>query len=247
MLHMIPVTRLLSPAIKLSPAIPEAFTIFRNMIFSAVIAGVLAGLLLSTVQRIQILPIILEAETYEVADAPKMVATEWHGRTPADGTEHIIYTVLANILTGIGFALLLAAAIIAKNRSGWKNGMLWGLGGYAAFFVAPSLSLLPAIPGTVAADLESRQLWWAATVVATIVGLGLLVFSKSLLMRGPGIILLAIPHIVGASLPAEHESPALEALAHAFIQATVIANAVFWVALGALTGLILQKISASEN
>ncbi len=233
---------------------------FRNMIFSAVIAGVLAGLLLSAVQRLQVVPIIFEAETYEVTEESAAVASaDGHGHShsheaageegwaPEDGAERTSYTVLANILAGIGFSLLLAAAIMFKNRSGLKNGLLWGLGGYVAFFVAPSLGLLPEIPGTVADELASRQIWWGATVVATIAGLGMLVFAESVLMKGIGAILLVVPHLVGAPHPAEHSSLAPESLTHAFVQATAIANGLFWVVLGGLTGLFLQKMSGSES
>lgn len=228
---------------------------FRNLVFSAVIAGVLAGLLLSAVQRLQVVPIIFEAESYEVAEEHGVVAADGHshshdeeaGWAPADGKERTNYTILANILAGIGFSLLLAAAITFNNRSGLKNGLLWGLGGYAAFFVSPSLGLLPEIPGTVAADLAARQVWWFATVAATIAGLGLLVFSKNLLMRGVGVILLVVPHLVGAPVPAEHSSLAPESLAHAFVQATAIANGIFWIVLGGLTGYFLQRMSNSEQ
>ena len=230
---------------------------FRNMVFSAVIAGVLAGLLLSAVQRLQVVPIIFEAESYEVAGESGVVSAEGHshshshdeeeGWAPADGKERTNYTILANILAGIGFSLLLAAVITLKNRSGLKNGLLWGLGGYAAFFVAPSLGLLPEIPGTVAADLASRQLWWSTTVIATISGLGLLVFSQSLLLRGVGVILLVVPHLVGAPVPVEHSSLAPESLTHAFVQATAIANGIFWIVLGGLTGYFLQKMSHSNQ
>ena len=118
MRHTIPVTHLLFPATDL-----KEFTMFRNMIFSAVVAGVLAGLLLSAVQRLQVVPIILEAETYEVSEEPGAAvsadghahthshshdAAEEEGWAPKDGAERTSYTVLANILAGIGFSLLLA-------------------------------------------------------------------------------------------------------------------------------------------
>ena len=233
---------------------------FKNLIFSAVIAGIVAGLLLSALQQLQVVPIILEAETYEVAGEPVALAADGHshshshshdieeeGWAPADGAERTGYTVLANVLGGIGFALHLTAAIQLKQRSGLRNGILWGLGGYAAFFVAPSLGLLPEIPGTVSADLADRQLWWGATVLATIIGLSLVIFAKSQLLRGVGLILLVVPHIVGAPLPAEHSSLAPEALTHSFFWATAIANGLFWAALGGVAGFMMQRLSSSDS
>ena len=61
---------------------------------------------------------------------------------PADGAERTFCTVAANVVTGIGFALLLVAVSeIAGGIGGWREGLLWGFGGFAAFTLAPGLGL----------------------------------------------------------------------------------------------------------
>ncbi len=82
----------------------------RRVLLTALMAGVLAGLFASVVQSLRVTPLILEAERYEdpaaVADTPGDQDATW---APRDGTERVAYTVLADVLTGVGFALLLAA------------------------------------------------------------------------------------------------------------------------------------------
>jgi uncharacterized membrane protein YbhN (UPF0104 family) len=51
---------------------------------------------------------------------------------PENGAEHTAYTVIADILTGIGFALLLAAGLTLRGGEvTWRAGLFWGLGGCA--------------------------------------------------------------------------------------------------------------------
>src|SRR5436305_591323 len=90
---------------------------------------------------------------------------------------------------------------------------------FATFSLAPGLGLPPELPGTAAAPLLDRQLWWLATAAATGGGLALI-----LLRRGPaavvaGLALLALPHLVGAPTPDTPASAAPEALAQRFVLA----------------------------
>lgn len=161
---------------------------------------------------------------------------------PADGAERTGYTVLANVSMAVGFALLLVAAITLSGRQvSWRSGLLWGLAGYGVFFVAPSLGLPPEVPGTLAAPLQARQLWWVMTAVMTAASLGLFVFTRAWWCKLLAVALLVVPHLVGAPQPEVHGGVAPEELAHAFIRATALANAVFWLALGGLTGFFYRR------
>lgn len=161
---------------------------------------------------------------------------------PADGAERTGYTVLANVSMAVGFALMLVAAFaISGRRVGWRSGLLWGLAGYGVFFVAPSLGLPPEVPGTLAAPLHARQLWWVMTAVMTAASLGLFVFGRGWWWKVLAVLLLVVPHLVGAPQPELHGSGAPEELAQAFIRATAMANAVFWLALGGLTGFFYRR------
>lgn len=245
----------------------------NRIVVSAVLAGLLAALLLTAVQRFQVSGLILQAEVYEEAAArqaaPQMPAArpahgqpghdhahdhlaaadheqhEHGGWQPENGVERTLYTVLANVTVGVAFGLLLCAAMSLRGHAsgGWRAGLLWGLAGYAVFFVAPSLGLPPEVPGTQAAPLHDRQLWWLLTAVCTASGLAMLVLARSWQVKLVGLVLLAAPHLIGAPQPALADSAAPAALARSFIYATACANAVFWLALGGLSGWFYQKFA----
>jgi cobalt transporter subunit CbtA len=226
---------------------------FRMMVASALWSGLWAGLLLTAVQSIQVIPTLLQAEVYEErAAAPHSdsAATQTHQHEdeawqPPNGWERTAYTAVANISLAVGFALLMGAASNLRGGiSHWRNGLLWGLAGYAVFFVAPSLGLPPEVPGTEAAALKDRQLWWLMAVFDTAFGLWLLCFAKTKANKLLGLVLLVAPHWIGAPQPDVRSSAAPVALAQSFITATTLANAVFWLALGGLMGLFLSKHQA---
>lgn len=232
---------------------------FKRIVSAAALAGALAGLLLTLVQQAQVSPLILKAEVYEDADAAAVAAASQstHGRSsaehehnehealqPANGVERTLFTALVNISLAVGFGLLLGAAICLRGEvSGWRAGLLWGLAGYVVFFVAPSLGLPPEVPGTAAAPLGERKLWWLITVVMTASGLLLLIFARTWQVKILGAVLLVVPHLIGAPQPQVHISAAPVELAHAFIYATAIANAVFWLTLGSLMGFFYKKFA----
>ena len=224
---------------------------FKRIASAAVLAGMLAGLTLTVVQKVQVSPIIQKAEVYEdaaaaaaasrAALAPSSAENAPHEHAheqahehehapdawqPANGLERTTFTALANISLAVGFGLLLGGGLcLSGDAGGWRSGLLWGLAGYVVFFVAPSLGLPPEVPGTEAAPLADRQLWWLATAVATAGGLSLLIFTRNWKFKLLGALLLIVPHLIGAPQPQVHASAAPAELAQAFIHATTIANA----------------------
>jgi cobalt transporter subunit CbtA len=217
---------------------------FRRLLFTAVLGGLAAGILLTGIQSFKVLPLILEAEVHEVAAAGDEVDEAW---APADGLERVSYTMLANTLSGIGFALLLGAAFALRGRSDWREGLLWGLGGFAAFSLAPALGLSPELPGMAAAELHARQIWWVATVSATAGGLGLLAFAPKVALKALGVAIILVPHVVGAPHPEIVEAGTVPAeLAAAFVSATLVANLLFWLAVGGVSGYAFQRFSPAD-
>jgi cobalt transporter subunit CbtA len=220
---------------------------FRAIVFAAVLAGLLGGLLLTLLQQFGTTPLIQEAELLE----PAVAAAQFHGHTPAaawaprDGLERTAFTLLANTVTGVGFALLLVAGFALAGRPfGWPTGLAWGLAGFAAFALAPSLGLPPALPGTAEAPLGARQLWWAATAAATASGLALLAFRRGPAWAVAALALLVAPHLIGAPHAAdggEHGVP--ETLAHRFVAAAIVTSLLFWLALGALSAVIFRRLA----
>ena len=78
-------------------------------------------------------------------------------------------------------------------------------------------------------------------------GLSLLIFTRNWKFKLFGALLLTVPHLIGASQPEVHVSAAPAELAQAFIQATTITNAVFWLALGGLMGLFYKKLATIQH
>lgn len=214
-----------------------------RVLTAALLAGFVAGVVVSLAQAWQTEPLITSAELFEAAgvkhDAAKDHNTEaW---TPADGAQRRFGTLATNVLTGVGFALILAAAITLRGRSVTaREGVLWGLAGFATFVVAPALGTPPALPGMETASLEDRQLWWIGATIATAGGLWLVLLVKVLSAKLLGVLLLALPHFLGAPALDVNQGDALPPqLAAEFAVATLFVAALFWAALGATLGRLL--------
>ncbi len=217
---------------------------FRRIVFAAAVSGLIAGLFLSAAQALRVIPLILEAETYEKASPP---ARALPAGTPALGDEAGIdfsrtaLTAVSNVISAIGFALLLVAGFSLRGGSDWRSGILWGLGGFAAFSLAPSLGLPPELPGTFAAPLAGRQVWWAFTAAATSGGLAFAAFSRGWGLKAFGAALIALPHLIGAPQPAQHGGLAPEALMQAFVLAALATSLLYWIVLGTLAGYFFHR------
>lgn len=214
--------------------------------------GLLAALLLTLLQSFWVAPLILQAETYETA-APAVAeheheagAAEGHHHdaeawSPEDGWQRVLSTTGGNLVVAVGFALLLAAMYSLRSPARVTTGALWGLGGFAVFCLAPNLGLPPELPGTAAADLAQRQLWWVGTAAATATGLALIAFAGNRALKVVGAVLLVVPHVIGAPQPEVHESLAPEALESQFIAASLLTNAAFWLALGLISAWLFRR------
>ena len=236
-------------------------SLFRNLFFAAALAGLLAGLVATVVHAFGTVPIILAAETFEASgDAAPVAHGHSHGEAvgghdnsggawaPADGMERTAYTALADILTGIGCALLLCAAFALRGRGvDWRQGLYWGLGGFAAFTVAPGLGLPPELPGTEAAALFDRQVWWIVTVAATAGGLAMVFLGRRAALVIAGVSLVVLPHVIGAPQPVQHVSLAPADMTRDFIVAAVLSSFVFWVAVGMLSGFFYGRFVAAPQ
>ena len=221
---------------------------FRRIVFVAALAGLIAGLITSGAQALRVVPLIHHAELYEKAAETAIASAQHHrdaaGWVPAEGLERVGLTVVANVLAGIGFGFLLAAAFTLSGAADWRRGLLWGVAGFATFTLAPSLGLPPEVPGAHAALLLDRQIWWIGTVAATGIGLALIVFSRRRLLALAGVGLIVMPHVIGAPQTAGQGS-APAGLAQDFIIAALLTSLLFWLVLGAAAGFLFKRLSAA--
>lgn len=225
---------------------------FKRIAQTAGFAGLLTALLLTLLQSLWVTPLILEAETYESTEpvaehshAPGAVAHEHHhdadAWAPEDGAQRTLFTGLSNLVVAVGFALMLAGLYSLRAPGHTWQGLLWGLAGFATFSLAPAIGLPPELPGTAAADLLLRQYWWVGTAATTAAGLALLAFGGQWWLRLLGLLLLPLPHLVGAPQPEVHESLVPTALSQHFIVTSLLVNALFWAALGLISAWLFGR------
>src|SRR5579859_6812280 len=111
-------------------------SVFRSIVFSAVVAGGFVGIVVTAAQQFGTIPLILKAEVYEraadqAASKSTVVASTEHGGhdedswQPKDGFERQAFTIAANVLTAIGYGLFLAGIFALLGRPvGWREGLL---------------------------------------------------------------------------------------------------------------------------
>jgi cobalt transporter subunit CbtA len=220
----------------------------RSMLFVAALCGLAVGLAMTVLQIFSTVPLILEAETFEAAahdhGAAAAHAPEDEAWAPADGLQRTGLTAVANLVTAIGFGLLLVAASeFAGGIRSWRQGLLWGLAGFATFTLAPGLGLSPELPAMPAAELALRQIWWTGTALATGAGLALIAFGRAPWLAVLGAALLIVPHLVGAPQPPTHDSPIPADLHHRFVVAVTVTNLVFWLLLGTAVSLVRPRFA----
>ncbi|MEZ5890577.1 MAG: CbtA family protein [Xanthobacteraceae bacterium] len=153
---------------------------FRRIFVAALAAGAGIGLLLAALQQVALVPLILKAENYEHADParkaaalpaavalseilPSLIAPaqahEAAAPASAGGSaSRTALTVVATTLVSIGFAFLLVGAFAVSGRAiDAREGLLWGIAGFAVFALAPAFGVAPMLPGSAEADLVGRQ------------------------------------------------------------------------------------------
>ena len=245
----------------------------KSIFLSALLAGVVAGAALTGLQTLKIYPLILAAEVFENAgagqpdhahhqvpgeqtataqhhdkadepDDPNEVDVAW---APSDGAERLFFSFLANVLMGVALGLVLAAIFALRDIVDWRQGVVWGVGGFLAVNMAPAFGLAPELPGMPASELLARQTWWLATVLLTAGGIALVFLSAGTMWRVAGVALIALPHIYGAPHPQTLESAVPAILAADFATANLATNLVFWIILGLLTALAMARLGRRNN
>ncbi|CAO3439949.1 CbtA family protein [Azospirillum endophyticum] len=242
--------------------------LIRRLFTAALVAGVLSGTAASVVQQATTVPLILEAEKYEVVSPPPATAATAAPAAPAEAHQHgptreigegvpaaldevmqrIGLTIVANLITGVAYALLLGAAILLAGRPvDARRGLVWGVGGFVAVSLAPSFGLAPELPGMAGAELELRQLWWLSAAAGAGVGMAALAFARNRLVIAAAIVAAALPHLIGAPHPESAEGAVPPELAARFVAASLGGAALFWAILGSVCGWLMSGLVNSAE
>ncbi len=236
--------------------------LFQRLFFAVLLAGLISGAAMAALQQWRVVPLIVAAEAYEGVEAPAAhtheegtpahshdEAAPAHDHSgdewmPADGLERTFYTVATGIFAALGFAFVLSAAsVLTGLEVTTRNGVLWGLAGFAIFQLAPAFGLPPELPGMPAADVVARQVWWWGTAAATATAIYGMVKFHNVAAVAIGIVLLLAPHIIGAPQPADHASSVPAPLAAAFAANTLAVGLPFWLTLGSLYGYLVERLA----
>lgn len=234
---------------------------FRTIVFSAFGAGIAVCLSVSALQSFTTEPLILHAEEFK-GQAPvahdhgaamslpapdvSIAAPEAEPWAPSDGFERVAFTVLANLVVGVAVSLMLLGFMVLKGDPiDARRGLLWGIGGFIAASLLPSLGLPPELPGTPAGEILARQAWWVATAIASAGGIGLLVFGRRWWLMGLGLVLIVAPHIIGAPVPPSEDVSYPGALAGEFVVASLAVSLTLWGMAGLASGWIHKRLSAN--
>lgn len=236
-----------------------------RLLSAALVAGFLASVVATGLQLALTSPLILRAETFEEAGAhaalapPAAVtfaslivpahAPSGHGHgegghdhadgwQPAPGLQRMAFTGLATLVGGVGYALLLAAVMLALRREpNPQSGLAVGIAGFLAVALAPAIGLPPELPGMGAAPLLLRQSWWLMTVAATGLGLYLIAVRRVPLTILGGLVLIVAPHLAGAPQPIDTVGSQLPpADAAQFAARSLAIGFVFWAVIGLAYG-----------
>lgn len=228
---------------------PATDRMTRNLLTSALFAGVVAGLLAAVLQFVFVIPLLQEAELYETGQRLHF-ATNGSPQSPRgtpglgnDLARHAT-TLAFDVVTYVGYGLILLGGMMLAQRHGHaitaRAGLVWGLAGFLAVQFAPALGQPPELPGTITAELAPRQIWWAATILCSAAGLALIAFARGLVPR-VGILLLVLPHLVGAPQLDTYWGVAPPELAAHFAMLSLGAAAAGWTALGYFCGWFWER------
>jgi cobalt transporter subunit CbtA len=188
------------------------------------------------------------------ATTEAMGETMGHSHAPAAGDDEgslkrNALTVLFMGFTYAAYGILLAAGYGLAVHFGFavtvERGLLWGLCGFLAFHLAPALGLAPELPGTIAAELVHRQIWWLATVIATAAGLALFASGRwgvwAWIAAGA---LLAAPHGIGAPMVDGFYGSAPPELSSLYAARSLGVALVAWLVLGWLSARLWTEKTA---
>ena len=237
-----------SPSRATSSAAPLCVLIIR-LVAAALVSSFIMGALATSFQYIRVVPLILDAEAFEVAEPPNPNATHDHNEglahdhgltndhshadndeewAPADGAERGGFTLLSNFIVSLGFSLLiLGISVLHQEHVSMRSGLQRGVAGWVIFMAGPCVGLSPELPGMAAAALVDRQWWWVYSVAFGTAGFGIALLASC--VPPP-------PKPASADSGKAANQRTIDALRHSALQATILAVAVVVAVIPHLTG-----------
>jgi cobalt transporter subunit CbtA len=210
----------------------------RALVLSAAAAGLAGGLVAATYQALVVTPLILAAEVLE------------HAGEAAEGAalgRHLL-TTLATVVLAVGGALiLLGLMMLDGGRITARRALPWGAAAFVAAALAPAIGLPPELPGMPAADLVERQVWWLATVLATSFGLWTILCRGGAASLVLGVLVIVLPHVVGAPQPVSHDSAVPAGLAAQFVASSLAGSLILWVIVSSVAGAVFDRLGADTD
>ena len=232
-----------------------------RLVMSGIFAGALAGCVGGILQLWLVQPLLLSAELYESGQivhfgaggstaniAPGII---WGGFNTTRDTLSILFSIA--IYCGYGLLLVAAQGLAqgltpaknpaSNNQTIMRQGAIWGLAGFFAFHFAPSIGLAPELPGNASAALETRQIWWFATALATAFALWLFAFGGRSWHIALGAILILAPHIIGAPHSHDFHGTAPPELAALFATRSLGVGCIAWLILGTTSHYFYHRLA----
>ena len=235
---------------------------------SALFAGLVAGLIAVLLQWSLMESLILEGEAYETgakvhfagvagvtdhAHAADETASHTHPENvvtpeeeaPEDLVKRFSLAFFADFTTFVAWSLLLVAGFATAEKYGQrisvKDGLIWGVAGFAAIHIMPGIGLAPELPGQPAADLQARQLWWAGTALASVAAFAMFAYGRNALWIAIGLALLVVPQWIGAPRLAEFTGVAPPELSGEYVARSYAVALATWVVLGLTAGYFWNR------
>lgn len=224
---------------------------FLRILVSALFAGAFAGILAGILQWFFVQPVLLHSELYETGELVHFGGAANSAHPELDYLQPVrdALSIMFTMLIYISYALILIAFMSLQQQKSDKpislhQGIVWGIGGYITFHLAPAISLPPEVPGVAASEVDIRQIWWYGTVVATGLGLWLIAFNNSVKWFIGGAVLLILPHAIGAPEPDIFTGPAPTELGALFASRALGIGLASWAILGGASAYFFGKESA---
>ena len=239
---------------------------------SALFAGLVAGLIAVLLQWSLMESLILEGEAYETgakvhfagvpgvtdhAHAADETVSHTHPENvvtpeeeaPEDLVKRFSLAFFADFTTFVAWSLLLVAGFATAEKYGQrisvKDGVIWGIAGFAAIHIMPGIGLAPELPGQPAADLQARQLWWAGTALASVAAFAMFAYGRNALWIAIGLALLVVPQLIGAPRLAEFTGVAPPELSGEYVARSYAVSFMTWVVLGLTAGYFWNRDQTS--